>query len=111
VEAAHRSALVSVIPTGPPLPRRSRPSTAASADSWLEIVGIVRDIGLDPDDDGNEDAAVFQPASAGEVVPLVMSVRTRANPATLVARLPVIAADVDPVMVRPGRAAAGPVVE
>jgi hypothetical protein len=71
-------------------------STAASADTWHEIVGIVRDIGLDPDDEGNEEPQVFQPASAGEVVPLVMSVRTRANPDTLVARLPVIAAEVDP---------------
>jgi putative ABC transport system permease protein len=71
-------------------------ATAASADTWREIVGIVRDIGLDPDDEGNEEPQVFQPASAGEVVPLVLSVRTRVNPATLVARLPVIAADVDP---------------
>ena len=71
-------------------------ATAASADTWREIVGIVRNIGLDPDDEGNEEPQVFQPASAGEVVPLVLSVRTRVNPATLVARLPVIAADVDP---------------
>ena len=72
-------------------------AAAASADTWLEIVGVVRDIGLDPDDDGNEVPQVFQPASAGTVSPLVISVRTRVNPATLVARLPVIAADVNPV--------------
>ena len=72
-------------------------SVAASTDPWLEIVGVVRNIGLDPDDDGNEIPQVFQPASAGAVSPLVMSVRTRVNPATLVARLPGIAADVDPV--------------
>jgi putative ABC transport system permease protein len=67
------------------------------SDTWLEIVGVVRDIGLDPDDDGNEVPQVFQPASAGTVSPLVMSVRTRINPATLVARLPIIAAEVNPV--------------
>jgi putative ABC transport system permease protein len=72
-------------------------AAAASADTWLEIVGVVRDIGLDPDDDGNEVPQVFQPTSAGTVSPLVMSVRTRVNPATLVARLPVIAADINPV--------------
>ena len=65
------------------------------ADKWFEIVGVVRDFGLDPDDEGNEQAYVFHAASAGTVSPLVMSVRVRGNPATLAARLPVIAADVD----------------
>ena len=73
------------------------PAAAVSENRWLEIVGIVRNIGLDPDDEGDEVPQVFQPASAGTVSPLVMTVRTRVNPATLVARLPVIAADVNPV--------------
>ena len=72
-------------PTRPP--RRTEP--------WFEIVGVVRDIGLDPDDEGDELPYVFHPASAETVSPLVMSVRMRGNPATLAARLPVIAADVD----------------
>ena len=38
---------------------------------------------------------MFHAASAATVSPLVMSVRLRGNPATLAARLPVIAADVD----------------
>jgi len=62
---------------------------------WFEIVGVVRDLGLDPDDEGNEQPYVFHPASAGTVSPLVMNVRMRGSPATLVARLPVMAADVD----------------
>ena len=61
----------------------------------FEIVGVVRDLGLDPDDDGNEFPFVFHAASAGTVSSLVMSVRMRGNPATLAARLPVIAAGVD----------------
>jgi putative ABC transport system permease protein len=81
---------------GSPIGTRIRYS-GGSADTWLEIVGVVRDIGLDPNDDGDEVAQVFQPASAGTVSPLVMSVRTRINPATLVARLPIIAAEVNPV--------------
>jgi hypothetical protein len=63
---------------------------------WFEIVGVVRDIGLDVNDDGAELPFVFQPASAGTVSPLVMSVRVRGNPSTLVARLPLLAAGVDP---------------
>ena len=73
---------------------RVRRELDASADGpWFEIVGVVRDLGLDPDDEGDEGAYVFHAASAGTVSPLVMSVRVRGNPATLAARLPVIAAD------------------
>ena len=58
-------------------------------------MGVVRDVGLDPDDSGDEQPYVFHAASAGTVSPLVMSVRVRGNPATLAARLPFIAAHVD----------------
>ena len=62
---------------------------------WGEIVGVVRDFGLDPDDNGNEQPHVFHAASAGALSTLVTSVRVRANPAALAARLPLIAATVD----------------
>ena len=62
---------------------------------WSEIVGIVRDFGLDPDDNGNEGPHVFRAASAGALSSLVMSVRMRGNPATLAPRLSLIAATVD----------------
>jgi putative ABC transport system permease protein len=67
----------------------------ARSAEWFDIVGIVRDLGLDPDDRGRERPAVFHAASAGTLSSLVMSVRVRGNPATYVARLPIIAADVD----------------
>lgn len=86
--------------SGSPIGARLRYSdrSAASAtepEPWFEIVGVVRDVGLDPDDSGDEQSYVFHAASAGTVSPLVMSVRVRGNPAPLAARLPVIAADVD----------------
>ena len=62
---------------------------------WGEIVGVVRDFGLDPDDDGNEVGHVFAAASPGAMPSVVMSVRMRDNPATLAARLPLVAAAVD----------------
>ena len=62
---------------------------------WGEIVGVVRDFGLDPDDNGNEGPHVFHAVSAGALPSLVMSVRVRGNPAALAARLPIMAATVD----------------
>ena len=64
----------------------------ARSAEWFDIVGVVRDLGLDPDDRGSEQPAVFHAASAGTLSSLVTSVRVRGNPATLVARLPIIAA-------------------
>jgi predicted permease len=71
--------------------------SAPAPEPWREIVGVVRDIGLNPDDSGDEPAYVFYPASAGALS--VMIVRTRGNPATLAAPLPRIAAGVDPRLV------------
>ena len=70
-------------------------SSTSPADPSFEIVGVVRDIGLDPDDEGNELPFVFHPATAGAVSPLVMSARMRGNAATLGARLPILAANID----------------
>ena len=73
--------------------------SASAPEPWREIVGVVRDIGLNPDDSGDEPAYVFYPASADALSELVMIVRTRGNPATLAAPLPRIAAGVDPRLV------------
>ena len=56
---------------------------------------MVRDLGLDPGEQGDEGPYVFHPASAATMSPFVMSVRLRGNPATLAARLPTIAAAID----------------
>ena len=102
---ARRIASATASPIGSRL--RYRPSAGLEPDDagyaemvarsaqWFEIVGVVRDLGLDPDDSGNEQPAVFHAASAGTLSSLVMSVHVRGNPATYVARLPLIAADVD----------------
>jgi len=83
-------------PIGARLQYAERGDTTATQS--FEIVGIVRDIGLDPDDEGHEQEApvVFHAASAGTISPLMMHVRMRSSPAPLVARLPVIAAEIDP---------------
>jgi putative ABC transport system permease protein len=75
--------------------RYTSESGVSAAEPPFEIVGVVRDLGLDPGEQGDEGAYVFHAASAATVSPLVMSVRLRGNPATLAARLPTIAAGVD----------------
>ena len=67
----------------------------SATEPWFEIVGVVRDFDLDPDDKGDEQPCVFHAATAGAMSPLLMSVRMRGSPAALAARLPVIATTVD----------------
>jgi predicted permease len=75
--------------------RYSSRSGVSAAELPYEIVGVVRDLGLDPGEQGDEPASVFHAASAATLSPLVMNVRLRGHPATLAARLPTIAANVD----------------
>ena len=63
------------------------PAQKRAADSVMyEIVGVVRDFDLNPDDSGDEQPFVFHTAAAATAAPLVMRVRVRGNPATLAAR-------------------------
>jgi putative ABC transport system permease protein len=75
--------------------RYSSESGVSAAEPPFEIVGVVRDLGLDPGEQGEEAPYVFHTASAATVSPFIMSVRLRGNPAKLAARLSTIAADVD----------------
>ena len=70
-------------------------SGVSAAEPPFEIVGVVRDLGLDPGEQGDEPAYVFHAASAATVSPLTVSVHLRGKAATLAARLPLIAAGVD----------------
>ena len=81
--------------TGAASPVGARLRYRAASDTAYEIVGVARDIGLNPDDSGDEQPSVFHAAPAGTVSPLVMIVRVRGNAAPLAARMPVVAAGVD----------------
>ncbi len=73
----------------------SGPETAQQP--WYEIVGVARDIGLDPSGDGYEEAAyIYHAAAPATAAPLVTLIRVRGNAGSLATRLPVIAAAVDP---------------
>ena len=75
--------------------RYASESGASAGELPFEIVGVVRDLGLDPGEQGDQPPYLFHAASAATVSPLTMSVRLRGDPASLAARLPVIAAGVD----------------
>ena len=80
-----------------PVGRRVRYAAAdpAAPQPWLEIVGMVRDIGMTPTDLG-EAPYVFRAASPATAYPLVMGVRMAADPAALAPRLRTIAVSLDP---------------
>lgn len=85
------------VPGVAPVGRRVRyaSSDPAKPEPWLEIVGVVRDIGMTPTDRG-EAPYVFRAVAAGTAYPLVMGVRTAGDPAALAQRLRVIAAALAP---------------
>lgn len=62
---------------------------------WLEIVGMVRDVGMTPTDRG-EAPYVFHAVSASTAARLVMSVRVAGDATMFVPRVRTIASEVDP---------------
>jgi predicted permease len=80
-----------------PVGRRVRHAAGdpARPQPWLEIVGMVRDVGMTPTDRG-EAPYVFLPASAATASPLVLGVRIGGDPEALSPRLRAIALDLDP---------------
>jgi putative ABC transport system permease protein len=86
-------------PAPPDRPAATAAESSAAADAstgaWFEIVGVVRDFGLNPDDSGNEAPFVFHTRSVDAMSPIMMTVRVRGNPGSLAARLPGLAAGID----------------
>lgn len=76
------------------LPASSQGDESAP-ESSVEVVGVVRDIGLDPDERGDEGPFVFQAAAPAALSPVAVIVRTREDAAALASRMPGLAAEVD----------------
>ncbi len=72
---------------------------AAAADGaimpWMEIVGVVRDIGMTPTDHG-EAPYLFRPAAPGTASPLVLGVRVAGDAKAFAPRVREIASALDP---------------
>lgn len=82
---------------GSPVGRRVRFAESARAEPgpWLDIVGMVRDIGMTPTGLG-EAPHVYRAASPATASPLVMGVRLAGDSSALAPRVREIAAGVDP---------------
>ena len=82
-----------------PVGRRLRfaGSDPAQPEPWLEIVGMVRDIGMTPTGAG-EAPHVYRAASPATASPLVMGVRLAGDPSALAPRVREIATEVDPTV-------------
>lgn len=84
-------------PGSNPVGRRVRfvGSDPAQPGPWLEIVGVVRDVGMTPTS-GGEAPYVFRPANPSAISPRLMAARVSGDPAALVPRIRAIAGSVDP---------------
>ena len=81
-----------------PVGRRLRFGSNATAwQPWLEIVGMVRDIGMTPTDNG-EAPYVFRAVAPSTAARLVMGVRIAGDPEALAPRLRAIALNLDPAL-------------
>jgi putative ABC transport system permease protein len=70
-------------------------SDRTTPEPWLEIVGMVRDIGMTPTDFG-EAPYLYHVASPATASPLVMGIRLASDPSALAPRVREMAAAVDP---------------
>jgi predicted permease len=79
-----------------PVGRRLRYASADSAtpQPWLEIVGMVRDVGMTPTDRG-EAPYVYRAVTPATASPLVMGVRVSGDPTALAPRLRAVALELD----------------
>ncbi|HXT33064.1 MAG TPA: FtsX-like permease family protein, partial [Vicinamibacterales bacterium] len=71
-------------------------------DPWYQVVGVVRDFGLDPEDrDPRRDsrrARIYHPLVPGGSYPVRMAVHTTGDPLLFASRLRSIARDVEPTL-------------
>lgn len=63
---------------------------------WLEIIGVVRDLGMDSNPDLPHNAGIYHPLVPGEVYPVRMAVRVLQDPDLFIPRLRALASEVGP---------------
>jgi putative ABC transport system permease protein len=76
--------------------RRASMNDTQAPGSWLEVVGVVPDLGMVGSD--GRTAGLYQPVFADAVSPLRIALRLRERPAAFAARLRTIASGVDPTL-------------
>jgi predicted permease len=74
---------------------RDESADPSHPEPWLEIVGMVQDMNMQPTDLG-EAVYMYRPVAPATAAPFVLGVRTAGDPAAFAPRLREIAADLDP---------------
>ena len=67
-------------------------------DPWYQVVGVVRDFGIDPEDRDSRRARIYHPLVPGGSYPVRMAVHTMGDPLLFAPRLRSIARDVEPTL-------------
>ena len=65
---------------------------------WHEVVGVVRDFGMNPDEPGSRRARIYHPLVAAASYPVRVAVHTTGDPLPFASRLRSIARDVEPTL-------------
>jgi hypothetical protein len=74
-------------------------SAATSANQpWHQVVGVVRDLGIDPESRDSRRARIYHPLVPGGSYPVRMAVHTTGDPLLFASRLRSIARDVEPTL-------------
>ena len=82
-----------------PIGRRVRRGPSGGTDTpgpWLEIVGVVRDLGMGGPE--HDRAGLYRPVSAETAPALRVAIRVRGRPESFAGRLRTVATDVDPTL-------------
>jgi putative ABC transport system permease protein len=67
--------------------------------TWYEIVGVVRDLGMAPDQGGDpKSAGIYHPVAFGASYPGKIAVHVRGDAASFAPRLRAVATDIDPAL-------------
>jgi putative ABC transport system permease protein len=75
--------------------RRVATNGAQAPGPWLEIVGVVRDLGMIGDNMG---AGLYQPIAVETATPLHVAIHLKGRPEAFAARFRTVASDVDPTL-------------
>jgi putative ABC transport system permease protein len=82
--------------------RYSDPAQQSATVPWYQIVGVVRDVGIDPEErdprGDSKRAIIYHPLVASGSYPLRMAVHTTGDPLLFASRLRSIARDVEPTL-------------
>lgn len=68
-----------------------------AAGPWLEIIGVIGDL-TDPTNKTASDAVIYRPARADTLSPLHVAVHAPSNPMAAMARMRIVAGEVDPTL-------------